>query len=47
MNYPILGLPKLLTYGLLEENNLNFLVISKYDADLEKMFARAGRKFSY
>lgn len=37
--------PKLLTYGYLEDKHLNYLVIPKYDIDLERLFVMHKKKF--
>ncbi len=33
-----LGFPRLLSYGYLEELRLNYIVMTKFDADLESLF---------
>lgn len=40
-----IGFPRLLTYGFLENKKLNYMVLTKYDADLELMFNAYNRKF--
>ena len=37
--------PKLLANGYLDEKNLNFIVMPKYDLDLERLFIEKRRKF--
>jgi serine/threonine protein kinase len=37
--------PKLLTNGYLEDKKLNFIVMNKYDIDLERLFVNYKRKF--
>ena len=37
--------PKLLANGFLEERKLNYIVMPKYEIDLEKMFNNFKRKF--
>ena len=44
-NVIVLYFPKLLTNGYLEEKKLNFIVMPKYDIDLEKMFFQYKRQF--
>ncbi|CDW82169.1 protein kinase-like protein [Stylonychia lemnae] len=40
-----IGFPRLLTHGLLEEHQLSYMVITKFDCDLELMFTYYKRKF--
>lgn len=37
--------PKLLTYGYLEDKKLNYIVMPKFDFDLERLFVLHKRKF--
>jgi serine/threonine protein kinase len=37
--------PKLLAHGYLEDKNLNYLVMPKFDIDLERLFMMHKRKF--
>lgn len=37
--------PKMLTHGFLEDRQLNYIVMPKYETDLEKMFNNYKRKF--
>lgn len=37
--------PKLLSSGQLEEKNLNFIVMQKFDIDLERIFLQHKKKF--
>jgi serine/threonine protein kinase len=37
--------PKLLANGYLEEKKLNYIVMPKYDIDLERLFIGKQRKF--
>lgn len=39
------GYPKLLTQGYLEDKKLNYMVMTKYDIDLEFLFSAYYRKF--
>ena len=41
-----IGFPRLLTHGQIEEKGLNYMIITKFDADIEYMFTQAKRKFS-
>lgn len=44
--YPIANLyPKLLANGKLEDKELNFIVMPKYDVDLERLFQIQRRRF--
>ena len=40
------GFPRLLSYGYLEDRHMNYLVMTKLDADLEYMFQQSRRRFS-
>lgn len=37
--------PKMLVNGYLEEKNLNFIVMPKYDIDLDKLYLQSKRRF--
>jgi serine/threonine protein kinase len=41
-----LGFPRLLTHGYLEDKSMNYMIITKFDADLEYMFTQHKREFS-
>ena len=34
----LVGFPRLLTHGYFEEKGMNYMVITKFDVDLEYMF---------
>jgi serine/threonine protein kinase len=46
INYHLANLyPKLLANGKLEDKQLNFIVMPKYDVDLERLFQMQRRRF--